>query len=214
MNQVEKFFDEYAHDFNAIYGTKQSIVNTIANPLFRKSMWKRYEKSIQNSDPIDGKTALDIGCGPGHYSVALAKKGAAKVTGVDFAKNMIDIATERAKAGGVADKCEFIVADIFDFPADTKFNYSIVMGVMDYIENPATMIEKVISLTSDKAFFSFPIDGGLLAYQRKIRYKKRCPLFLYTEKSIADVLNQFDNIEFSIEKISRDFFVTLSIKQG
>lgn len=212
MNQVEKFFDEYAHDFNAIYGTKHSLINSIANPLFRKSMWKRYELSIQNSSPIEGKTALDIGCGPGHYSVALAKKGAAKVTGVDFAKNMIDIAAERANAEGVGDKCEFIVADIFDFPADTKFNYSIVMGVMDYIEDPATMIEKVISLTSDKAFFSFPVEGGLLAYQRKIRYKKRCPLYLYSEKSIEKVLSKFDNIDFKIEKIDRDYFVTLMIK--
>jgi len=213
LNTVEKFFDQYAHDFDAIYGTKQNLLNKIINPLFRKSMWIRYEKSISYSDPIENKSVLDIGCGPGHYSIALAKKGAKKVLGVDFADGMIEIAKNRAKNEGVEDKCEFINKDIFEFKDEKVFDYSIIMGVMDYIEHPEEMIEKVISLTSGKAYFSFPIVGGILAMQRQLRYKKRCPLYLYSEKSIKTLFDKFAPHTYKIEKISRDYFVTLTINK-
>ena len=54
---------------------------------------------------------------------------------------MIGLARERAS--GVGDRCEFVVGDILDFCSAEKFDFSIVMGVMDYIDAPDQMIEKV-----------------------------------------------------------------------
>ena len=53
------------------------------------------------------------------------------------------------------------------------FDYSIAMGFLEYIEEPKKVIEKVLSITKLKAFFSFPVDAGMLAWQRKLRYKKK-----------------------------------------
>ncbi len=94
MNTVKHFFDGYADDFDALYGTRQSLFHKLLNPIFRASMRERFEKTILNCQPIEEKTVLDIGCGPGHYSLALAEQGARKVVGLDFAEAMI----ERAKA--------------------------------------------------------------------------------------------------------------------
>ena len=83
--RTAEFFDAYARDFNAIYGNENTLVNAVVNKLFRKSMVVRYERTLAGCSPIEGKTVIDIGCGPGHYGVALAARGAARVLGVDFA---------------------------------------------------------------------------------------------------------------------------------
>ena len=211
MSKVEQFFDNYANDFDAIYGTNQSLINQLLNPILRKSMRTRYEKTLAYCQPMEGKTALDIGCGPGHYSIALAKNGAKKIIGIDFSKEMIKIAKANASLSQVSEKCQFIVEDVYNYSSD-KFNYSIVMGVMDYIRDTEKMVEKVISLTKEKAFFSFPNSKGLLAIQRRIRYIKRCPLYMYNRKQLTTLFDKFSPHEYKIEKISRDYFVSLSIK--
>ncbi len=209
--KVERFFNEYAYAFDAIYGTKQTFLNRLLNPVLRKSMRVRFEKSIDGCDPKEHRTVLDIGCGPGHYSIALAQKGIERIVGIDFAEEMIRISRERASAFGFDDRCVFLVEDIFDYRPQEKFDYSIVMGVMDYIEVPERMIERVIELTREKAFFSFPASGGILAVQRKIRYRKRCPLFLYGRKRLVDLFEKYKPHTYEIERIHRDFFVTLTI---
>ncbi|MCK4539356.1 MAG: methyltransferase domain-containing protein [Candidatus Krumholzibacteria bacterium] len=212
MGRVEEFFDKYAYDFNAIYGNEQSFINNMLNPILRKSMRTRFEKTVLYSQPMEGKTALDIGCGPGHYSIVLAEDGAKNVVGIDFAEEMIKIAREKASVSKVSDRCDFIVDDIYNYNSSEKFNFSILMGLMDYISDPEKMIEKVISLTSEKAFFSFPNSKGLLAFQRRIRYRKRCPLYMYDYKQLKTLFDKFLPNQYKIEKISRDYFVTLSIR--
>lgn len=212
MNKVEQFFDKYACDFDAIYGTDKSFLNNILNPILRRSMRIRFEKTVQYSHPIKGKSALDIGCGPGHYSITLAKNGAKNIVGIDFAQEMIKIAIGKAADAAVSEKCHFIVEDIFNYNSTEKFDYSIVMGVMDYIDNQEEMIEKVISLTKEKAFFSFPVSTGILALQRKIRYLRKCPLYMYNYRQLTALFDKYKPHEYKIEKISRDFFVSLKIK--
>ena len=211
-DEIAQFFNNYAQDFNAIYGRKKTIFNTIINKLFRKSMRLRFEKTIEECSPIEGKSVIDIGCGPGHYGITLAKRGAVSVFAIDFSQSMIDIAVKNAEQAGVQEKCTFIVDDFLKFETDDTFDYAIVMGFMDYVAKPGNVIEKVISLTGEKALFSFPDDGGILAWQRKIRYKKKCDLYMYKYEMIQKILESAHCKHFDIQKISRDFFVSVSME--
>ncbi len=83
------------------------------------------------------------------------------------------------------------------------------MGFMDYMPDPEKVVAKVLSLTRQKAFFSFPVAGGILGWQRQMRYKKRCDLFLYTQDQLKKMFAKFPEVNATIEPISRDFFVTL-----
>jgi ubiquinone/menaquinone biosynthesis C-methylase UbiE len=204
---VAEFFDSYAHDFDAIYGTRHTALNRLVNKHFRKSMRLRYEKSIAGCDPIEGKSVIDIGCGPGHFSIALASRGAGRVVGIDFAEQMLAVARQHAQQKNIADRCQWINGDFLTHSFSETFDYSIVCGVMDYIADPRTMVDKVLSVTSRKAFFSFPVAGGPLAWQRKMRYKKRCDLFLYTQPQLEELFNVKD-FDVTIEPIARDYFVT------
>ena len=49
---------------------------------------------------VNGKRALDVACGEGHYSRLLRQAGAEEVVGIDISERMIDLA--RASEGGGA----------------------------------------------------------------------------------------------------------------
>lgn len=207
-NRTSQFFDSYAHDFAAIYGNSNTMLNRFVNRNFRTSMRLRYEKTIEGCSPTAGKTVLDIGCGPGHYSVALAKKGAQRVFGIDFADGMIAIAKENARAAGVDGTCSFARQDFLSDPLTEKYDYTIAMGFMDYMADAQKTVDKVMSVTKGKAFFSFPADGGLLAWQRKLRYKSRCPLYMYSLPQLQQLFSKWKQVK--IEPIARDYFVTVT----
>jgi len=58
-----------------------------------------------------GGTILDVPCGIGRHSFALAEEGF-NVVGVDFSPPFIEKARELAEERGVDDRCEFIVGDM------------------------------------------------------------------------------------------------------
>jgi ubiquinone/menaquinone biosynthesis C-methylase UbiE len=209
--EVSEFFDSYSDRFNAIYGNKNSLINGPLNHFFRKSMRLRFEYTLHGCQPIEGKSVVDIGCGPGHYAVRLAKMGAQSTLGLDFAPGMIEIANENAARAALGNLCQFVQGEFLSYPFDRKFDYAVVMGFMDYVEQPEMVIKKVLAITKDKAFFSFPADGGILAWQRRQRYKNRCKLFLYTAEELKRMFAETECRRFEIQKISRDFFVTVSV---
>jgi SAM-dependent methyltransferase len=210
-SKVSQFFDGYAHDFDAIYGNKNGWFDSVINKLFRRTMEIRYRKTLEGCSPIAGRSVLDIGCGPGHYSVALAKKGAAEVLGIDFAEGMLQVARERAAKEGVT-SCRFEKRDFLNFNFGRKFDYTIVMGFMDYVSQPAEVVKKTLSLTAVRAFFSFPLDHGILAWQRKLRYKSRCELYMYAEDQARQLFANHDNAQIRVESLGRDLFVAVDMK--
>jgi 2-polyprenyl-3-methyl-5-hydroxy-6-metoxy-1,4-benzoquinol methylase len=210
-DRTQVFFHRYANDFDAIYSNRGGLINGFVNSVFRKSMKLRYTKTIEGCDPIEGKTVLDVGCGPGHYSITLAQRGAARVLGIDFAEGMLGIAAEHARAAGVGDRCEFRQADFLEFRAPEPFDYVILMGFMDYMPDARGVIAKALSLTRGKAFFSFPAAGGLLAWQRQMRYRSRCELHMYRREQLEELFASIPGAHARIEPIARDFFVTLPV---
>jgi ubiquinone/menaquinone biosynthesis C-methylase UbiE len=59
---------------------------------------------------------LDIGCGPGMQTVALAKALEGDITAVDIHKEYLDELKERVKAAGVIERVEIQVGDMNDLP--------------------------------------------------------------------------------------------------
>jgi 2-polyprenyl-3-methyl-5-hydroxy-6-metoxy-1,4-benzoquinol methylase len=210
-DRTQGFFHQYAGDFDAIYSNQTGLANGIINNLFRKSMKLRFVRTIEGCTPIEGKSVLDVGCGPGHYSITLAQRGAAKVVGIDFAEGMLQIAAQHANRAGVGFKCHFRVADFRKFDAGAPFDYVILMGFMDYMADPRVIVEKALSLTRSMAFFSFPVGRGFLAWQRSLRYRNRCDLFLYRQEQLEELFSSFSGVQAKIEPISRDFFVSVSL---
>lgn len=207
-DRTADFFDGYAGGFNAIYGNQNTLVNRLVNKAFRGAMRERFERSIAGCQPVQGASVLDVGCGPGHYGVALARDGAKTVVGLDFAKGMLETAKQNAQSAGVAEKCTWIEGDFVTTDFERKFDFTIVMGFMDYMADPIAIVKKAAELTEKRAFFSFPSEGGFLAWQRKVRYKSRCDLYLYTKGHVEAIMRHTGQ-RFEIDSLGRDHFVTL-----
>jgi ubiquinone/menaquinone biosynthesis C-methylase UbiE len=210
IDRTQGFFHQYAGDFDAIYSNRGGLIDGVLNNLFRKSMKLRFHSTIEGCSPIEGKSVLDVGCGPGHYSITLAQRGAGRVVGIDFADGMLERAAQHARQAGVGDRCEFKVADFTKFPATDPFDYVILMGFMDYMADPRTIVEKAISLTRSKCFFSFPVAEGFLAWQRSLRYRNRCDLYLYKREQLEKLFASIPGVNAKIEPIARDYFVTVT----
>ena len=97
------------------------------------------------------------------------------------------------------------------FEAQARFDYAVLMGFMDYVGDPGPVIDKVLGMTAMRAFFSFPAAGGLLAWQRRLRYKRRCDLFLYSRDDLEKLFTDRHLGGLAIERIERDFFVTAEL---
>jgi 2-polyprenyl-3-methyl-5-hydroxy-6-metoxy-1,4-benzoquinol methylase len=175
ISQTADFFDGYAADFEALYGNRNNLVNGVVNRLLRRSMQQRFELTIACCSPIQGRSALDIGCGPGHYAIELGRRGAALVVGLDFANGMLEIAQAKTQRAGLEEICQFECTDFMSWSAPTKFDYVVAMGFMDYVAEAREIVVRALSLAKVAAYFSFPRDGGFLAWQRRVRYYRRCP---------------------------------------
>jgi SAM-dependent methyltransferase len=211
VDRTSEFFQSYAQDFDAIYGTQNTWVNRLINRFFRRSMKLRYDLVLENCAPLLGKRVLDVGCGPGHYSVALAQRGAGEVLGLDFSPRMLDLAQARAREAGVAGRCRFELANFITYPLRETFDYAVVIGFMDYMQEPMAVIRKVLQATRDRAFFSFPAAGGFLAWQRRLRYKRRCELFFYSEADLKKLFKEA-GIRWESQRVARDYFVTVYLQ--
>jgi hypothetical protein len=79
---------------------------------------------------------------------------------------------------------------------------------MDYIEDPATFINSVFAVCNKVSIFSFPSDKGFLAWQRKMRYKSRCYLRLYSQKEL-EVIFKDAGQNFVIKQLGRDYLIVV-----
>ncbi len=86
---------------------------------------ERFESTLEQIEKVlaltkpGGTSALDLCCGPGRCSIALAKAGFT-VTGVDRTKFLLDIARKKARA--VKTKVEWVQMDMRDFVRKASFD--------------------------------------------------------------------------------------------
>ena len=93
---------------------------------------------IDEASPQDlaGKSVLDIGCGAGLMSEALASAGA-RVTGVDAAENNINIARDHARASGLDIEYHHGTVDVVQ---GQHFDVVLNMEVVEHVVDVAAFI--------------------------------------------------------------------------
>jgi len=208
--QAGKFFESYAKQFDEIYQLQQKKgIFGWLNRRFRASMLIRYDETFESLHPMKEHTVLDVGCGSGRYLVRSLELGAKSVTGIDLSEKMLSLSRrwlqEVAEYSG---ETNLICNDFLTCDLDNTFDYGIVMGLMDYIEDAQDFLDKLARVVRRKAVLSFPVAESTLSFQRKLRYRFRgCPLFLYRRKELDHLLQASPFPIFTIKRIKRDYFV-------
>ncbi len=205
---VKRFFDDYARDFDDIYEETGGLINR----YLRSSLYDRFEYVLETAKDIpDGFSLLDIGCGSGRYTDALAER-AGKIVAVDFAQTMLDILARNAEAAGYAEKASMVCGDFLTSDIEGQFGLTLAVGYFDYILNAKEHLHKMIELTEGDLIASFPKRWHILTPQRKVRYLlSGCPIYFYAEWDIyalfAGYLDKLTLLDFG-----RDYIAHLSLR--
>ena len=87
---------------------------------------------------LRGKRVLELGCGPGEYTVMMARRGA-HVTALDIAPASLEITRQRAEANGVGSAIQttWMAADMLGFLAQS-FDWVVGLGLLHHV-NPAIL---------------------------------------------------------------------------
>ena len=73
-------------------------------------------RALSLLDPRPGERVTDFFCGLGNFTLPIARSGA-DVLGVEGSAGLLSRAGENARANGLADRCSFVAADLFDAAA-------------------------------------------------------------------------------------------------
>lgn len=121
QEQALDYFRRFASDWREKAEGRKSIVNVIQ---------QRNDFVLSVADRMKARCALDVGCGTGELVCALGAKGISAI-GVDFAKEMIDLAAMSAQQQML--DVEFIQGSIFDYRPRVLFDLISANGFIEYI---------------------------------------------------------------------------------
>jgi 2-polyprenyl-3-methyl-5-hydroxy-6-metoxy-1,4-benzoquinol methylase len=202
------FWNSEADAFQSIYTHRKSKFFNMLDQIFRKDMYERYQFTIANCEPIEGRTFLDVGCGNALYSLELARKGAAKVVGIDIAEVMIGLCKKSADAENLSDRCNFIQTDLLEYKPDQKFDVSFGIGLFDYIKNPLPVLTKMLAVSNDKVIMAFPRLYTWRAPVRKVRLTiKGCDVYFYSAARINKLMKDAGFSRHTLTKVGKLYCV-------
>jgi 2-polyprenyl-6-hydroxyphenyl methylase/3-demethylubiquinone-9 3-methyltransferase len=125
---------------------------------------QRWLRALQNLVPArfaffdrlmswQGRTVLDLGCGGGFMSEALARRGA-RVTGVDVSRGAITIAKRHAAGGGLP--IRYLVASGEDLPLpDASVDCVVCVDVLEHVRSLDRVLDEVRRVLQPGGVFLF-----------------------------------------------------------
>lgn len=186
------YFDSVPAQWDALY-SHENRFRYAFNRILRRGLFQRYELTFEKCGQIPGSSVLEMGCGTGRYSIEFAKRGAARVVGIDFAPSMIEYSRAMAKDIGVENVCTFMQGDVRALALHEPFNIVLAIGLFDYIADAESVVKIAAALTSRAFVCTFPTYSAFRGFHRKIRYNwiRRCPIYYYTKHQIERIVRPY-----------------------
>jgi SAM-dependent methyltransferase len=208
LQKQKKYWNGEVNNFDAIYSHNKGLTGNLMDRLVRWDMYKRFEFTMENSEPIKDSTFLDVGCGTGRYALEYARLGAQLVVGLDISENMVGTCRKRAAELGFSDRTDFITTDLMDYRPDRVFDVCIGIGLFDYIRNPVPVIQKMGACIRSKIIVSFPTIWTWKAPVRKIKLGLgKCDVFFYTRNNVSEIIERAGFKDYSLVKIGQLYCV-------
>ena len=184
-----RYWDAYAHAFDAIYSGRKNPFNRQLDRWLRKDMYQRFDWVLERAGDVRGATVCDIGCGSGRFANALAQRGAAQVTGLDISPRMLSLACDLVQREGVAERCRFLHADPLTWETVEQFDVTLAVGFWDYMADPEPRLRIVRRLTSRLFLSTWPRVWTWRMPIRRVRLGiLGCPVYFYRRSQLKGLL--------------------------
>lgn len=192
MPQVARFWNDIAQEFDAIYTGHKSPIGRALDRFFRKDIYQRFDWVMERCGDVRGLRICDIGCGSGRFVAEFARRGAARVMGVDVAPEMLKLARTVAAGQGVDDRCDFACADVIDWQTGQSYDLTIAIGFWDYIADPPGRLRKIRQFTNGRFLSAWPRFWTWRMPVRKVRlqYIKGCPVYFFRKPQVCRMLEE------------------------
>ena len=211
---VQDYFERESRRFDAIYNQDKPLGQRLVDRFFRGVILERF-RLICTLAPVPGPwSVLDVGCGSGRFSVALALAGARRVLGIDVASSMIDLANEAAGQMRVADRCEFVVASFLEFQPSERFEIVVATGYLDYLDDPLPHLTRMAAMCSHKMFLSFPKRWEPRVVVRKVRFAlERGYVRFYSHAEVVGLMKEagIPAERYSLIDLGRDWLAVARV---
>lgn len=209
LDNQRNYWDSTVGDFDSIYSHGKSKLDNWVDATFRWDMYARFDYTMENSTPIEGRTFLDVGCGTGRYAFEFLKRGAKQVTGIDIAEKMLAVCRERAQAEGTSDRSAFVQSDLLQFKPVTRFDVTIGIGLFDYIPDALPVLTKMREVTTDHVIASFPRLWTWRAPVRRVRLAlKGCDVYFYSLDKLGTLIKHAGFSKYNLQTVGQLYCVT------
>jgi SAM-dependent methyltransferase len=137
--------------------------------------------------PVEGKDVLEIACGTGRFTVALAERGA-NVVGLDISAEMLAQGREKARRAGRS--VDFLRGDAGRLPfPDDSFDAVFAMRFFHLADTPAAYLSEMARVAREQVFFdTFNAGSVRLLYNWALPMGSR----LYDREEVADLFAEVD----------------------
>ncbi len=108
---------------------------------------------------LEGRVAVDFGCGSGDNALVLARRGA-RVVGVDISESLLRLAARRMAVNGMDGRADFIAGSAHDLPIrDGSADVVLGIAILHHLDLAATSAEVHRILR----------PGGIAVFQEPVR---------------------------------------------
>jgi ubiquinone/menaquinone biosynthesis C-methylase UbiE len=106
-------------------------------------------------------TVIDVGCGTGLLTVALAQRGF-HVHAFDRVDRMLSLAMERAQTAGVGQNLEVGICDARELPCgDGTVDIAIALGLLPWVESPDGLLDELTRVLAPGGHMIISADNSL-----------------------------------------------------
>ncbi len=182
-----------------VYGSLWDAVDIERFSMEAKSILAQRFRHVPLPLPHEG-TILDMGCGSGRYSIALAQLTKAKVEGVDLGEASLNWARAMAGKMNLAN-LTFRVGNCLQLPyPDNSFDFVFCNGVLHHTTDMEQGIQEFhrVLKKGKQGFLYLYADGGLFWHARKRMniLMKKIPME-YTHQTLAILGMPFNRFLFA-----------------
>lgn len=170
-NEIRRWWDEASEYYQKeISGDK---FDTVHYGPFGSS-----EDKLHLLGKVKGKKVLELGCGGGQCSIALAKRGA-KCTGIDLSSKQLEFARNAAKENRV--EVAFIKKSFSNLKSFPNHSYDIIISVfaLQFAKNLDRIFTEVRQVLKKNGIFVFSLDH---------------PFYLLVDPNTMELSNSYNKV--------------------
>jgi len=136
INKFDNVNVDENHLTQNVYGNLWKDLNDdYVNNESKNVLLNIFEKNNQSIDLIKNKSVLDMGCGSGRFTIALAQLGAQMVTGIDLGKTGISVGRKISEKLNLKN-IKFLEGNVTSLPFENdSFDFVFSKGVLHHTGN-------------------------------------------------------------------------------